>query len=99
MRKTYALAEVLVSHSFRPGSREINAMPQTSTPHSFLLIGSSVTEGWREAWTINPATDLGAPHVGFTCGGFDFSAIVSLRSRNRCGNRRAARGMCENEPK
>jgi hypothetical protein len=26
---------------------------------------------WRVARTINPKTNLGAPHVGFTCGVFD----------------------------
>jgi len=30
------------------------------------------------ARTLNPEAILGAPRVGFTCGVFDFSSIISL---------------------
>src|SRR5712664_4592979 len=32
----------------------------------------------RVARTINPDTNLGGPHVGFTCGAFDFAFFLLL---------------------
>ena len=38
----------------------------------------------RVAQTINAATNLGGPHVGFTCGAFDFAfSFLSSNHRNR----------------
>ncbi len=32
----------------------------------------------RVARTINPDTNLGGPHVGFTCGAFDFAFFLPV---------------------
>ena len=65
----YAQPKVLVLHALNNSGKDI-------TGYTIIIrhkkADGTLDENGRDGWpgTINCATDLGAPHVGFTCVGF-----------------------------